>query len=312
MTHLRNFWFHYLVSACALATLCSAAVAHGKRQFDYVTYSVPRGFIAQSESNPNARAYLKQFSNGEFALLTLYSSTQSFGDPQGDFSRRWQQLIAAMTATKKEPSTTRSPLGSAVAITGYETITFNNQPAAAVLLTVTVKAQLLTFVSIFSGEKSGKDAQTFLEGITVDDERIPTARSLLVAPTIQTPRTAPPMQSNANSQGVRPVIGSRILGRWQNHYATPTSSRLLGEYIFKTGGRFANPMNIVNTKKYTIDGSYQLSGDRLLLTYDNGITENFTIAFDDTPSYGEPQQKILLTDVKGDTRHFFFAREQRW
>jgi hypothetical protein len=313
MTHLRIFWFQCL-SAFVFATLCSVASAQEKRQFEYTTYSVPRGFVAQSESSPTARAYLKRFDNGEFALLTLYTSTGSFGDPQVDFSRRWQQLIAEMTTTKKEPSTTRTPLSSAVGISGYETITFNNQPAAALLLTVTVKGRLLTFVAIFSGEKSGKEVEAFLGRIDVDDERIPLAQSSSAAMSIQAPRTVPSIQSNAGSQRSGAVNDSRILGRWQNHFATTRVSKWMGDFIFKADGRFENPTLANQSRKISDTGVYQLSGNSLRLVFDGGVTENYTLRFETQEIMNEMRPRIVFIDERGGERVFYFARDQsgRW
>ncbi|MGL5005133.1 MAG: hypothetical protein ACRDAM_19500 [Casimicrobium sp.] len=304
---ISKLFLQWLVSALFLAMLCATTNAQEKHQFEYLTYSVPRGFVLQNESNANARAYMKRFGNGEFALLTLYTSTGSFGDPQVDFSRSWKQLVGDMAISRNEPSTTRTPLGDAISIAGHEKITFSNQLAAAVLVTVTVKRRLFTFLAIFNGEKSGQEAQAFLEDISVDDERIPASHaSPPTAPTSALPPLsgrAPPRSQDSGSSG-----NPHLVRRWQYHYATPTSSTLLREYVFKADGRFENPRNRINVKKPAVDGSYRLSGDRLRLVYDDGVTEEYTVAFEETTIMGERKRKALMTDNKGETRHFFLVK----
>jgi hypothetical protein len=297
--------------ALLVATFALRAQAENRRRFDYMSYTVPPGFVAQSESNPTARAYLKRYHNEKFGMLTIYASTGSFGDPQTDFSRRWRQLLAGMSPSRKEPNATSSRLNNANAVMGYDKIKFNGGDAVGLLMTITVKSRLLTFVAIYNAEESGRDLEAFLNRIDIDDDAMP-APSIANAAPPSVPATTPSRSSAAPITSATQQAGdARFVGRWIYQPYTSTVKMKLGDFRFRADGTFHDLMREgYSNKKMPPNGRYYVAGNTLKLVYENGVAEEFSFEFSQDEVMSEQRRRFkLFTTNPNDARYYWLQRD---
>jgi hypothetical protein len=297
--------------ALLVAAYALCAHAEDRRRFDYMSYTIPPGFVAQSESNPTARAYLKRYRNDKFGMLTIYASTGSFGDPQTDFSRRWRQLLADMSPSRKDPSATSSRLNNANAVVGYDKIKFNGSDAVGLLMTITVKSRLLTFVAIYNDEESGRDLEAFLNRIDVDDDAMPTP-SVANAAAPSVPATAPSRSSTAPVSSATQQAGdARFVGRWIYQPYTSTVKMKLGDFRFRADGTFHDLMREgYRNKKLPPNGRYYVAGNTLKLVYENGAAEQFSFEFSQDELMGEQRRRFKLFNTNPDDARYFWQQRE--
>jgi hypothetical protein len=199
-------------AACLFAMVgASICFAQSKGRLDVMTYSLLPGFIEQRSENPAARAFAKIYPGDKFLLVTLYASTNSFGDPDTDFSRRWKQLMASMTALKSTPKTERSSMSGATAVMGYDSITFKAIQAVGVLTTITVGGKLITLTGMFNDTSAVNDFQTFLGGIDLDDELVYRTTTRAAPHATSAPSGASTPSSPVTGGGLKPPPGSFVV-----------------------------------------------------------------------------------------------------
>lgn len=205
-----NFRSNKIIKSCGTTLLSlffmvsvplSSTLAQERGKIDVTSYTAPNGFETQGSSNSSARAFLKKYSEGKFALVTLYASTGSFGDANTDFSRRWKQLFSDMAKSKSLPQTERSNSGGISIVTGGDSVTYEGVEAIGVLTTLTVNGRLITIAGIVNDKQGAADYQSFIESINLDDS------IASQAPAAKPPSTAQPSTSGVPAQGQKKPSG---------------------------------------------------------------------------------------------------------
>jgi hypothetical protein len=284
-------------------TACQAQAKSNK--IDVVSYNIPSGFSAESEGNASARAFTKKYGGDKFAFITLYASTNSFGDANTDFSRRWQQLLAGMAQNKTVPKAERSNISGITILNGYSNIVYEGTPAIGLLTTLTVNGRLITIVGVFNDKQGQTDYQAFLDGLDIDDAIVNQK------PTVAAKPSAPARQTNVatNSAGVDP----RFFGGWIKALSK-ANGNYGRRYYFNQDGTFWDPSITNGSKKrgprvtvlpnnwkvFGDPGKWQVSGNMLKLVFNDGSVEEFSFEFSEFKLFETSKPSLNLRWTKTD------------
>jgi hypothetical protein len=274
--------------------------AQASSKLDVTTFDVPSGFTTVKNTNAQARGYFKQYPGNKFCILTLFASSESFGDASTDFARRWQQLFSDMA--KETPKSEQHNVKTATIVGGAGAVTYQGVDAVALLTTITVNGRLITVSGIANDEQGIKDYQTFVDSLDIDDN--------LVNQTAKKPQVSSEKPNITRSQS---AVSQSIVGRWRyyiysggyyvrgqyagtGYYAGRNESTTI-DYTFNPNGTF----KILAPKASLGSGTYRVSGNTLKLTYSNGNVKQFSYTFEEHPE--TIYRYLLLTEI-GATRSF--------
>lgn len=219
----------------------SSGQAQSRNKFDISTYQVPRGFTTAKDIK-TSRSFVKKYGGNKFSMITIYASTNSFGDPTTDFSSRWNQLLGDIAKNKNVPETQQARDKNALIVGGVGAVQFQGTEAVALLTNVTVSGRLVTIIGITNDEQGTKDYEVFLGNFDIDKALASQAGS-------SKPVEARTTASNNTGDATAP---NSIIGEWS------TSGSVLAKYV-SSGGQYVGDASTSSTRSYKFgsNGKYE-------------------------------------------------------
>ena len=234
--------------------------------YDIATFTPPSGWKKQTKEGAVLFATAEE-KKGIFALLTIYASGKSTGDPKRDFESDWHEFIAGQLHVAEKPETETGKTDG-----GWDSVTGAAQFQSDMGSTLVVMNTFSGFGKSFSVAAVFND-QSYLPAI----ERFVSSLSL--------------EKPAANSAPSSTATESSIVGTWgisssnQSHYAVNSgiAGTITRQYTFSANGTYEF---VVKNFQYTManllfrkeTGTYQLSGNSLTIIPQKGYIQAWTKA----------------------------------
>jgi hypothetical protein len=245
-----------LLSLICTSILATVAVAQTRDSFDIASFQPPAGWAKQAKDE----AVLFSSSDkqkGSFAMLVVYRSDRSSGDPKGDFDADWKQFVEDVLEVKAKPE--MEPRKSAdgwtitIGATTFESADLGK--AAVILSTYSGYGRKFSATAIFNSADYGPAIEAFAASIVLDKS----------APTSPAPV--------ATTQVESPIVGTwgQNLGAHIT-YGDPVSASMAGyskdQYTFNANGTYtfvSKTFRMAYDKIILVieNGTYQINGDAL-------------------------------------------------
>jgi hypothetical protein len=272
-----------------------------KGKLDVTTYETPSGYTAE-KSTPLSRSFIKK--NGDkFSVITIYASTDSFGDPNTDFSQRWQQLSGEKTLPKIEQTSVKN----VKIASGTGAVNFQGVNAVAALTTLTVNDRLITVSCIFTDEQAKKDYQAFIDGLDLDDNFV----------NQKTTNVAKKTSTSSNNQTVATATSvglQKLFGRWTEYsyggsfYAGGRTETPALSYTLNSDGTFGESKGAEIGNRFSKSGRYQASENILKLIYKDGSVQQYSYKYRaNTGKY--TWDYLIMTKQGSNQEDYFVGRE---
>jgi hypothetical protein len=132
-----------------------------------VQYTSPAGWTKTPNENVVAFSVLNQ-STGGFCIITVYSATPSAGNPQTDFAKEWNNLVAKPLQAEANPQTeTESSDGWSI-IAGGAAVDFQGSKALAFLTVYSGFGKTVSVLSVFNDQAYTAQVQAFIKSVKLD------------------------------------------------------------------------------------------------------------------------------------------------
>lgn len=156
-----------------LFSLAAATTFAQDRTFDIATFTPPPGW--SEELKDYAASYVRTDNIlRTWCRVTIYKSIGSSGDAMVDYQSEWRDLIAK---NKWGPADAPAPESEVedgwTSHTGAGTFTFENQPAVAVLGTISGYGRAMSFVVLTNGQEFEKEIAQFMASVKLSKPEQP-------------------------------------------------------------------------------------------------------------------------------------------
>ena len=234
-----------LLTICFLSFFVTSS-AQISETFDIATFQPPPKWKKQTKDGVVIFTTLNE-PKGTYAMITLYGSGESSGNPQNDFNSEWQQFVVGQLGIKGSPQIepVQNTDGWAI-VTGAAPFQNEQGNAAIILSTYSGYGKTFSVTAIFNSKDDFPAIEAFAASIKL---RKPETR----------PQPAPANNDSAVS----------ILGTWGKSagahmsYGDPVSAGMAGyskdQYTFNADGTYT-----------FISKTFRMSFDKILLVKENG------------------------------------------
>lgn len=250
-----------------ICTLIFAAgsAAQTRDSFDIASFQPPAGWEKQSKDGAMIFSSSDK-QKGSFAMIVLYPSDRSSGDPKRDFDADWSEFAVGNLGVKGKPE--MEPQRSSdgwVIMTGGSTFEGDMGTAAVILSTYSGHERKFTAAAIFNSQDHIPAIEAFASSI------------VLSKPAADAPASAP-----------RAAAENPILGTWSKNlgahmtYGDPVSAGMAGyskdQYTFAADGTYkfvSKTFRMAYDKIILVieNGTYKTSGDTLTIRPQKSIVQ---------------------------------------
>lgn len=249
-----------------------APAAQTRDSFDIASFQSPAGWTKQAKDNGVIFSSSDK-QKGTFAMLVLYRSDRSSGDPKSDFDADWSQFVADTFGVKNKPQMEpQKPADGWVITTGGSTFESDDLGTAAVILsTYSGYGRKFSAAAIFNTAEYGPAIEAFASSI------------VLSKPAANVPAPAPTTQAE-----------NSILGTWSKNlgahmtYGDPVAAGMAGyskdQYTFHPDGTYS-----------FLSKTFRMAYDKIILVIENGT---FRISGDTMTI--KPQKSVVQAWSKRD------------
>ncbi len=210
-----------------------------------VSYTPPKGWAKTVKENVVGFSEVNQ-KTGSFCIITLYGVTASSGNPDGDFTREWNNLAVKNLNAKANPETEKQTADGWTIIAGASAVDSDGIKGAAFLTVISGFGKTVSVLTVFNAESYMSQIAGFISGIDLDKT---------VAPAT-TPTNQPTYDSNGKlivPVPTRQLTVADFEGEWGED-----ASRVTTNYVYRSSGGYAGSDSISFRSKMTItkDGGY--------------------------------------------------------
>ncbi|MGH7782483.1 MAG: hypothetical protein ACREO5_01370 [Candidatus Binatia bacterium] len=253
-------------------------------KLDIFEYTPPKGWTktpkdgvtVYSDSNKTA---------GTFCVLTVYSSTPSFGSPQKDFASEWNELIVKPFKADANPKTENQTEDGWTTVSGAAQIESDGNRSYVIMTILSGYGRVVSTYAILNDQSYLEQIGAFLTSVKMDKAKAQAASK----PSLPPPSAAPtagnsayldfdPFPDKPYVQPQQPLLGrlkktitlADLAGKWEIGGASVTS------YFSSSSGNYSSTDTSFFGEWYTIhaDGTFNSSFQ--------GRTSNHTVRESDT------------------------------
>lgn len=292
-----------LLVICTL-TIQGGAVAQTRDSFDLATFRAPAGWTRDVKENGLIfTASDKQ--KGSFAMIVLYRSGLSSGDPKRDFDADWGQFVVGAFSVKDKPEMESPRQADGWTITtGGSTFESELGTSAVILSTYSGFGRKLSAAAVFNNQEYTQAIDAFASSIVLNK---PAANAAVPA--------APASAENS------------ILGTWGSNtgasmtYGDPVAAGMAGytksQYTLNADGTY-----IFNSKTFRMgydkiilvreSGTFQINGANLTIKPQKSVIQAWS-KLNGVDKFGRlltTQNRKLETVTYRFTKHYFSGIDQ--
>ncbi len=209
-----------------------------------VKYTPPSGWTKTPKENMIAFSDIKQ--TGKFCIITLYGATNGTGNPTGDFTREWNNLIVKHMKPDENPKPdTQSAEGWTILSGGSPVVTAETGKALAFLTVISGFGQTVSVLAVFNDPAYVKQVDDFISAIEMDKPAAPASTS---------------------SASVSPAVDEN------GKLIIPVPTRQLT--VADLAGAWGEDDTYLSTAMYNSNTGDRVGNDRLAFRSKNTITKN--------------------------------------
>ena len=168
-----------LLLIVCLFSLMANSFAQATETFDFATYQPPKGWQREDKSGAVIFKTINE-PKGTYAMIMVFASGESSGNPKSDFENDWQEFVAGQLGIKGKPE-----LEPVAKHDGWDVISggtaFENEtgPAAVILRTYSGFGKTFSAAAIFNSQDSLPPIEAFASSIKLKkvEAQTPDSRS---------------------------------------------------------------------------------------------------------------------------------------
>ena len=240
------------------------ALAQTSASFDIASFTPPAGWVKQAKDGGLLFSTSDQ-KKSTYAMIVLYQSDLSSGDPKRDFDADWGQFIVGAFGVKDKPQMEPQKQANGWTITsGGSTFAGEFGASAIILNTYSGFGRKFSAAAIFNSQEYIQVIDTFASSIVI------------TKPTVNAPEPAATAQADTS-----------ILGTWGQNlgahmtYGDPVAAGMAGyskdQYTFSANGTYT-----------FFSKTFRMSFDKILLVRENG-----TYKINDGNLSIKPQKSVI-------------------
>ncbi len=290
-----------------LLTLLICAAAQTSETFDIASFKSPSGWNKQDKNGVRILSTASE-AKGTCAMLVLYASGQSTGNPQTDFANDWQQFVSGQLGIKDQPQVEpATKAGGWDMITGGAAFKNDQGTNAVILNTYSGFGKTFSVAAIFNSQDYLPAIEAFISSISLRQ----TSANSQPAPAVDNGATSIVGTWGMSSSGVQRIDD------YKNPYAVNNYGYLKGQYSFNADGTYSF---VAKTFKMTFDkillvkenGSYQISGDNMTVIPQKSVIEAWSKkgGVDKWGTLLSRQNRTLEKVTYRFTKHYFSGIDQ--
>jgi hypothetical protein len=249
---------HVLFFVICILIFAAGSAAQRPDSFDIASFQAPAGWAKQAKDEAVIFS-VSDKQKGAFAMLVIYRSDLSSGDPKRDFDADWNQFVAGTFGVKDKPQMEpQKPADGWVITTGGSTFESRDLGTAAIILsTYTGNGRKFSGAAIFNSQDYVPAIDAFASSIVLSKAPV---------------NVGPPA---AASQAENSILGTwgQNLGAHMT-YADPVAAGMAGyskdQYTFNADGTYkfvSKTFRMAYDKiiLVTENGTYQINGDTIAI-----------------------------------------------
>ncbi|MGI9064783.1 MAG: hypothetical protein ACR2HX_00020 [Pyrinomonadaceae bacterium] len=246
---MRNKRFTLFALTAVVLFIPQSAICQTEK-LGIVQYTPPKGMNKTPKENVVAFSELNQ-TTGTFCIITLYGATPGTGNPTGDFTREWNNLVVKTMKAEAHPKTDEQKGDGWTAISGGSEVESEVGKAVGFLTVISGFGKTVSILAVFNDPAYAKQVDAFIGAIEMDKT---------VAPAINTMAANPPtLDSEGNlviPQPTRQLTIADLAGEWGDN-----PGRISTTYVNRSTGSYAGTDSLHFTSKFTFDKNGRYTND---------------------------------------------------
>ncbi len=216
-----------------------------------VQYTPPKGWAKTPKENVVAFTEFNQKTGG-FCIITLYGATPGTGNPAGDFTREWNNLVVKNMKAETNPKTDSQTAEGWTIISAGSPVVAETGKALAFLTVISGFGKTVSILAVFNDPAYVKQVDAFIGAIDIDKPAATPANNTadVAAPTLDQWGNLfiPPP--------TRQLTIADLVGNWGDN-----PGRISTHYVNRSDGSHAGTDSLHFTSKWTIDGDGRYVND---------------------------------------------------
>lgn len=171
-----------ITAALLLMLSLTAQTVFAQTELLGVVRYVPVGGWAKT-SKPNVVTFSESDpATGKFCIITLYGVTPGTGNPQGDFAREWNNLVAGQMKADENPKPDTQSAEGWTILSGGSPVVAETGKALAFLTVISGLGQTVSVLAVFNDPAYVQQVDDFIRAIEMDKPAAPASTSSAPAP----------------------------------------------------------------------------------------------------------------------------------
>ena len=245
---------HKIITGLFFAFICGLSIPHvalgQTEKLGIVQHTPPRGWTRTAKvENVVAFSDIKQ--SGVFCIITLYGATNGTGNPAGDFTREWNNLVAGQMKADENPKPDTQSAEGWTILSGGSPVVAETGKALAFLTVISGFGQTVSVLAVFNDPAYVKQVDDFIRAIEMDKPAAPASTSSAPAPAAV----------DANGKLIIPLPTRQLAvadlaGEWaegDTYLSTAYYNSNTGDYVGRDRLAFRTKYAITRTGGYSHD-----------------------------------------------------------
>jgi hypothetical protein len=211
-----------------------------------VQYTPPTGWAKTAKENAVAFSDIKQ--SGVFCILTLYGATNGTGNPAGDFTREWNNLVAGQMKADKNPEPDTQSVKGWTLLSGGSPVESETAKGLAFLTVISGFGQTVSVLAVFNDPAYVTQVDDFVRALEINKPKAQANNSAAVNSATVTTPTLDQWGNLFIPPPSRQLTIADLIGNWGDN-----PGRISTHYVFRDSGSHAGTESLHFTSKWTID-----------------------------------------------------------
>ena len=208
-----------------------------------VHYTPPPGMTKIPKSNVVAFSEYNQTS-GTYCIITLYDATSSTGNPTGDFTREWNNLVVKNMKAEANPKTDAQASEGWTVVSGGGEVESEAGKAVGFLTVISGFGKTVSILAVFNDPASVKKVDAFIGALEMDKVAAPANNT----PTASATPTLDQWGNLFIPPPTRQLAVADLVGKWGDN-----PGRISTTYVNRSDGSYAGTDSLHFTSIWTID-----------------------------------------------------------
>jgi len=228
-----------------------------------VKYTPPKGLNRTTKENVVAFSELNQTA-GTYCIITLYGATVGTGDPAGDFTREWANLVLKTMKGEASPKTDTQAADGWAVVSGGSEVETDVGKAVGFLTVISGYGKTVSILAVFNDPAYVKTVDAFVGGIGLDKPSAPATTSAATGPIVKDGKIVVPPPD-------RQLTVADLAGQWGED-----ASRISTTYVDRSSGAYRGTDNLSFRSKMTITRTGGYANDFFAIRNGQKIIDNTT------------------------------------